>query len=270
MKLLNGSDLAGFVKERQVQETRDLLRRGITPRLTIISTDSDPVSQIYLKLKQKYGADIGAKVDVYQVPMGGVFDLINELNQDNEVHGIIVQLPLADLSQTDKVLNSVSPVKDVDGLGEHAVYDPATPVAIVWLLAGYNVDLASKTVAVVGQGRLVGAPLTQMLTKSGVEVTVFDENSKNLAQHLPEMDVIISATGQPGLLKSELVKSGAVVVDAGTAASEGGVVKGDASDELYDRKDLTLTPKKGGVGPLTVAALFDNLLRAARGIVASP
>lgn len=270
MKLLNGSDLASFVKERQSQEAHEIIKRGITPHLAIVSTGLDPVSHIYMKLKQKYGADIGVQVDVRNVTMDGVIDLINDLNQDKNIHGIIVQLPLADPAQTDQVLNAVSPEKDVDGLGEHAHYDPATPMAIMWLLAGYNVNLTGKAVAVVGQGRLVGAPLARMLSKSGVKVDVFDENSQDLAQRLPEMDVVVTATGRPGLLKSELLKTGAIVVDAGTAASEDGVVSGDASDELYSRDDLTITPKKGGVGPLTVAALFDNLLRAARAIVASP
>ena len=142
---------------------------------------------------------------------------------------------------------------------------PATAQAINWLLAGYNISLEGKKVAVIGQGRLVGAPLSKMFEKSGVTVSKLDEfNSEEMVKTLKDFDVVITAVGKPGLITSEMLKSKAVVVDAGTA-SEDGEIKGDVSDEVRkNRKDLTITPVKGGVGPLTVASLIDNVIVAAR------
>lgn len=178
------------------------------------------------------------------------------------MHGIIIQLPLADESATQATVDLVVPAKDVDGLGVNATLDPATPLAIIWLLAGYNVDLRGRRIAIVGNGRLVGAPLAKLWRGSGYDVTVFDEQSRDMQAQLPDFDIIVTATGVPGLIKDADVKEGAVLVDAGTAAEHGKIV-GDIAPELRDRADLTITPEKGGVGPLTVAALFDNVIRAA-------
>lgn len=270
MKLLSGRELAEFIKERQAQEVRHLKQEfDVVPRLTIVATGDNSLNQTYMKLKQRYGEDIGVMVEAHRPHRNDVLSLIEKLNRDETIHGIIIQLPLADPTQTEAALNQVAPSKDIDGLGANATLDPATPTAIMWLLAGYHIDLKGKQVAVVGQGRLVGAPLERILKASRVNVTTFDEHSEDLTEKLPGMDVIISATGQPGLITPELVKSGAVVVDAGTS-SEGGQIRGDAADALYQRQDISITPQKGGVGPLTVAALFDNLLRATRAIVAGP
>ena len=264
MKLLNGSDLSGFVKERQARQVRALRQsKRIFPRLAIVSSSDSPVIETYMRLKQRYGADILVDVDIHHVDQAVMPQLIDELNQNSEIHGIIVQLPLADPGQTDTIVNSVNPDKDVDGLGSSAKFDPATPVAINWLLAGYNIDLQSKRIAIVGQGRLVGAPLMRMWANSGYDVTAFDEsNQDEMRQALNQYDVIVTATGVPGLITDDLVKLGAVVVDAGTASEQGKIV-GDVSSDVRKRDDLTITPEKGGVGPLTIAALFDNLIRAA-------
>ena len=148
----------------------------------------------------------------------------------------------------------------------NAVLDPATPLAIIWLVAGYNVDLIAKRIAIVGNGRLVGAPLARIWTNSGYDVTVFDVDSQDMQSQLPEFDIIVTATGVPGLITSDVVKHDAVVIDAGTAAEHGKIV-GDIAPDLRERDDLTITPEKGGVGPLTVAALFDNVIQAATATV---
>lgn len=261
--MLNGSELTGFIKERQAKQVRALRQaHKVFPRLAIVQTIDSPVIDLYVGLKKRYGEDILIDVDVYQIDQDQLTGVVGRLNNDPSVHGIIIQLPLADPSQTQGAVNSVVPEKDVDGLSDAAQLDPATPLAINWLLAGYNVDLASKHVAIVGNGRLVGAPLLRMWQNSGYDVTVFDENSRDMHDRLPQFDVIVTATGVPGLIKSSDVKDGAVVVDAGTASEHGKIV-GDVSDEVRERDDIMITPVKGGVGPLTVAALFDNVIRAA-------
>ena len=190
-------------------------------------------------------------------------DKIDQLNEDDSVHGIIVQLPIENPSQTSEILNSVMLVKDVDGLAEGSTFDPATPTAIMWLLAGYNIELTGKKFAVIGRGQLVGAPMIHMLETSGYQVTSADENTPDISAITQEADIVITATGEAGLITSEMITAETVLIDAGVAVQKGTTV-GDVASELYDREDMgAITPQKGGVGPLTVCALFENLLKAA-------
>ena len=260
MRELNGSELAGFTKERQAKQVRALRQAWhINPRLAIVTDVENPVIETYMRLKQRYGADILIDVEIHRVPAGGALEVIQELNNRDDVQGIILQLPISNPEQTEELLESIREDKDVDGLRKRAIFQAATPTAISWLLAGYGVDLKNKKVAIVGRGRLVGAPLEKMWLKSGVDVAVF-EKGDDLSQ-LINYDIIVSATGVPGLIKSQMVKAKAVVVDAGTA-SENGKIVGDVSEEVRQRNDVIITPKKGGVGPLTVSALFDNVITA--------
>ena len=252
MRELNGSELAGFIKERQAKQVRALRQAWhINPRLAIITDVENPVIETYMRLKQRYGADILIDVEIHRVPAGGALEVIQELNNRDDVQGIILQLPISNSDQTDELLESIREDKDVDGLRKRAIFQAATPTAINWLLAGYGVDLKNKKVAIVGRGRLVGAPLKKMWLKSGVDVTVF-EKGDDLSQ-LINYDIIV--------IKSQMVKTKTVVVDAGTA-SENGKIVGDVSEEVRQRNDVIITPKKGGVGPLTVSALFDNVITA--------
>jgi methylenetetrahydrofolate dehydrogenase (NADP+) / methenyltetrahydrofolate cyclohydrolase len=267
MKLLNGSELADYIKERQAKQVRALRQADhVLPNLAIVQTIDNPVIDAYVRLKQRYGADILIGVDVHKVDQSQLLDTIKQLNGDPTVHGIIVQLPLADESMTDEAVNTVTPEKDVDGLGMNAKLDPATPLAINWLVAGYNINFVGKKVAIIGEGRLVGAPLAKMWRETGYDVTVFNRTHEDMLQQLPDFDVIVTAAGAPALVKSDNVKIGAVVIDAGTAAEHGKIV-GDVAEDVRHRDDLTITPEKGGVGPLTVAALFDNVIQAARATV---
>ncbi len=264
MKLLNGTELAGFIKERHAKQVRSLLADKIRPKLAIVQAKDDPVIDTYVRLKQEYGADIGVEVDLHKVNQREVPELLNKLSIDKLVHGIIVQLPLPDPSQTDEVVNLVNPKKDVDALGAKSKFEPATPMAIIWLLSGYNIDLTGKKILLIGRGKLVGAPLEKILKDSGHNVEVIDREVADLAAHTKEADVIITATGSPAILYPDMIKQGAVVVDAGVASEEGKTV-GDLTPDVYERNDLTITPEKGGVGPLTVCALFENVIRAASG-----
>jgi len=264
MKLLSGRELAGFIKQRQAHEVRSLIQANkVNPKLAIIVTIDNPVINIYIKLKQQYGQDLGVGVDVYRISQTEVPAKLAELNTDESVHGIIIQLPLDKPDQTDKLVNLVNPDKDVDALGQKAKFDPATPMAILWLIAGYNINLTTKKVLLIGRGKLVGVPLKRMLEKSGIDVEIADRTTSDLQAESLEADVIITATGSPAILYPEMIKENAVVVDAGVASEDGKTV-GDVADSVYERDDLTITPKKGGVGPLTVCALFENVIIAAR------
>lgn len=263
MKLLNGSELAGFIKERQAKTVRGLRQAyNVQPKLAIIVTVDDPVIEIYMKLKKRYGADILIDVDIHRVQQEQALELINKLNDDENVHGIIVQLPLEDPSQTDEIVNVVKPEKDVDALGKNAILDPATPTAILWLLSGYGVELKDKKVAIIGKGKLVGEPLEKMLVHSDVNAKSYGSED-DITQAVSTADVIITATGSPGLITADMIPLRCVVVDAGVASEEG-QTRGDLADDVYERDDLKITPQKGGVGPLTVCALFENVIKAAQ------
>lgn len=262
-RMLNGRELRDFIKERQAHQVRGLIQHfKIQPRLAIIVANDDPVIDIYTRLKKSYGEDIKIIVEVYTIDQAEAAELIRKLNRDVSVTGIVVQLPLADPAQTDELVNLIDPHKDVDGLGEHAEWDSATAMAINWLLAGYNIELANRKIAIVGQGRLVGKPLAQMWRVSGLSAKTLDDSCSDLKAELIDQDIIVTATGVPRLIKANMLKPRAVVVDAG-AADDSGQIVGDLDESVRQRDDLTLTPAKGGVGPLTIAALMDNVIRAA-------
>ena len=267
-KILNGRELADFIKERQAKQVRGLIQHDkIQPKLAIITTsrigaENLPI-ETYMRMKKSYGEDIRVEVEIFRKSQNEMIDLINQLNNDEKIHGIIVQLPLENVKNTEEILNSVSPEKDVDALGKNAKLDPATPMAINWLLAGYNIELREKNIIIVGNGRLVGRPLAKMWRDSGFQVEVLDCDSDNNSAKIHSADIVISATGVPNLITSKDVKAGAVIVDAGTASEHGKIV-GDIAPDIRERNDLTITPEKGGVGPLTIVALMDNVIRAAR------
>src|SRR5581483_5063557 len=166
MKLLNGLEIAGFIKERHAKQVRSLHANKIYPKLAIIQTKDDPVINTYVRLKKAYGSDIGVTVEDHIVLQHDVPKILNKLNSDESVHGIIVQLPLQDPSQTDEVVNLVAASKDVDALGRESNFEPATPMAILWLLSGYNVDLTGRKILLIGRGKLVGAPLEKIFKNS--------------------------------------------------------------------------------------------------------
>ena len=264
-KLLNGAELVGYIQERQARQVRALRQASrVFPRLVIIkSTAASPVIDTYVRMKQRYAEEILIETVIETADEAEMPALITRHNADPLTHGIIVQLPLADPSLTDEIVNKIALEKDVDGLGQDAGYDSATATAINWLLSGYGIDLRDKTVVIVGQGRLVGAPLARMWQNSGYNVAVADIATPDIESVIRSGEVVVTATGVPGLIKSDMIQIGATVVDAGTAASEDGIIVGDTEPILRERDDIAITPVKGGVGPLTIAALCDNVIQAA-------
>ena len=274
MKILNGAELRDFIKERQVKQVRALRQSWrVFPKLVIFYSNEDPVIETYMRLKIAYAEDILIDAEKRWVAPENLALEIQKANIDESVHGIIVQLPLKNSAgqkiEGDELMNilcQISPEKDVDGLSGD-IFDSATAQAINWLLAGYNIELQAKKIAIIGRGLLVGSPLARMWQRSGYNVTVFDKNNSiEMKKRLSEFDVVVSATGVPDLVKPEMLKSNAVVVDAGTA-SENGIIKGDVAESVrQSRKDITITSKIGGVGPLTIASLIDNVIISARKI----
>lgn len=263
MKILDGKELAGYVKERQAHLAKMLKSQKKSAKLLIIRDSDNPVIVKYVNLKKQYGEDIGIEVeDCFAETPEKIREAIMRGNDDGKISGIIVQLPLKNPDGTDELVKLINPEKDVDGLSGNGKYDSATATAINWLLAGYNIELENKKIAIVGRGRLVGAPLIKMWGNSHYDVNVFHRGDD--LNELSKYDVIVTATGAPHLIKNEMISTGAVVVDAGTA-SEDGMLVGDIDEEIRERKDLAaVTPRIGGVGPLTVSVLFENVLNAAK------
>jgi methylenetetrahydrofolate dehydrogenase (NADP+)/methenyltetrahydrofolate cyclohydrolase len=253
MKLLDGRTAASFIKQRHIQVVASL---DVQPRLAIVRSEENDAGDKYLKMKRAYGDDIGVAVDLYIETPDSMPKRIKELNKDAGVSGILIQMPIGDEQLTKHVLDLVDKAKDVDGLTPNSPFETGTPKAILWLLAAFNVDIKGHIV-VVGQGRLVGQPLADRLEAAGHEVTRCDVNTKDLKAETIKADMLFTATGIPNLITADMLKQGAVVVDAGSPRNE-------LDESVYDREDLTVSPNPGGVGPMTVAALFDNLLIAAQ------
>jgi methylenetetrahydrofolate dehydrogenase (NADP+)/methenyltetrahydrofolate cyclohydrolase len=243
------------------------------PRLAILSDNIEHApSMMYVGLKQKVARKLG--IVATATFTNGPDELIRNIENfdaDPEYHGIIVQLPLANRGYTDKAVGSIRPEKDVDGLNSDVIFAPATPLGILELIEGYGIDYKDSPVAIVGKGRLVGTPLFDLFKHRGAsDVRAFDIHSteEEKREGLNRARIIISATGQPALLKPDMfdkLDGDKVFFDAGTAESKG-VVVGDISEELREwalESGCLITPKKGGVGPLTVRALLSNVVTAA-------
>ena len=260
---LDGDELASYIKQRHAGEIKHMQPK---PKLAIIMhADSGRATRTYVeRTKKGYAVDIGADCQIHEVALdqAGVIDLINQLNNDVTVHGIIVQLPYPGVD-IDAVLASVAPHKDIDGLGPDSNFDMPTPQAILWLMAAYNLDYKNKKVAVIGQGRLVGKPIADMLENSGAIVTRCDHSTPDIKSITLDANIIISATGQPKLITPDMIGPGSIIIGAGTS-DVGGSTRGDLDPALYNDDTLKIARNIGGVGPVTVAALFDNLLIATR------
>lgn len=275
MILLDGKKLA----DKQIGQLRkrmtDLLNKKITPALAIILVGDNPASKVYVNNKQKLCADIGLDCQIIKMPATStnkaLKDKIILLNRDKKIHGIILQLPLPTKLNANEIIPFISPSKDVDGLhplnigllalGEE-VFVPATAKGVMSLLKEYKISLVEKNIVIVGYGMVAGAPLSMILTRAKATVTVAQDRTKDLSKILKVADVIISAVGKPGLITGPMVKSGAVVIDVGIT-KKGNAWVGDIDTKSVTKKASYLTPVPGGIGPLTVSALIENVILAA-------
>src|ERR1700683_5642676 len=260
-KLLDGAEPAGFI---QALHIRIVAGMKTNPRLAIIRSAENPAGDQYLRMKHRHGRTIGVPVDLYVESGKGIIKRIEQLNADPNVTGILIQLPLKEGGElTNRALAAVTQAKDIDGLGPNSPYEPGTVKAVLWLLAAYNIDITGRSV-IVGQGRLVGRPLADRLEAAGHEVVRADITTADLGALTRTGDLLFTGTGRPGLIHADMVKPGAVVVDTGAPSAE-------LDPALYERSDLkAITPNPGGVGPMTVVSLFDNLLIAAQTTRATP
>ena len=274
-KIIDGKQIAKDVREKIAEHVRSM---KTTPKLAVILVGEHPASVIYVQNKKKAATSVGIDVDVYQLPYTekeeNILRLIDELNHSKSVHGILLQLPVPDHLDTTRLINAIDYRKDVDGLNpinvgkmvcQMPAMIPCTPLACVYLIKQVIPNLAGLNAVVIGRSNLVGRPLAQLLLQEDCTVTQAHSKTKNLDKLCQTADIIVSATGKVGLIKKDMVKEGAVVIDVGINRLEDGKITGDVLFlDMFDRAAY-ITPVPGGVGPMTVAMLLWNVVRAAEG-----
>ena len=275
MNEINGKDIANKLAEQLVREVVELKTNGIVPKLTIVTYQPDERSQVYIRLKQQRALEIGIEVELQDWSdndQDECMRLMRELGTRDDVHGIIVQLPINGWYDPQMLLDLIPLSKDVDGLSQaslqalrdnNATLVPATPLAIMTVLEESNVDLNQKKIVLVGNGKMVGLPLSILLQNLKLDVNVCDITTQDLGTQTCLADVLISATGQPKLINGNMVKDDAVVLDVGIVEI-GGKLTGDVDYESVEPKVSMIAKVPGGVGPVTVVCLLQNVVAAAK------
>ncbi|RUM60622.1 MAG: bifunctional methylenetetrahydrofolate dehydrogenase/methenyltetrahydrofolate cyclohydrolase FolD [Persephonella sp.] len=279
-KLLDGKSLANKLKEELKEEISHYLKKGLRkPSLAVILVGENPASKIYVRKKEESCEYVGINSISYHLPEDTtekqLLKLINELNNRDDVDGILVQLPLPEHINTKKIINSINPQKDVDGfhplnVGKLATgidegVIPCTPLGIWIMLKHYDIEIFKKNVVIVGTSNIVGKPMGLIFLKNEeATITYCHKNTKNLKEHTKSADILIVAVGKPKLITEDMVKEGVVVVDVGINRLQNGKIVGDVDFDNVKNKAYAITPVPGGVGPLTVVSLLINTVSVYR------
>ncbi len=275
-KIIDGKAIAEKVQERIAVKVSELKEKGIIPGLAVVLVGEDPASRVYVGMKKKRCIQLGMYSADYELPASTseteLLELIARLNSDDRVHGILVQLPLPDQINTDKVLEAISPDKDVDGfhpfnVGRLAIskptFQPCTPYGVMVMLDEIGYDLNGKNVVVVGRSNIVGKPVALMCISRHATVTICHSRTKDLPDVVRRADVVIAAVGKPEMIKGDWIKPGAVVIDVGINRVGEKKLVGDVEYAAAAEKASAITPVPGGVGPMTIAMLLQNTLESA-------
>ncbi|MDK2822828.1 MAG: methylenetetrahydrofolate dehydrogenase / methenyltetrahydrofolate cyclohydrolase [Clostridia bacterium] len=276
-KIIDGKETARKLRETIKTQVENLKAKGFTPGLAVVLVGNDPASQVYVGHKEKACKEVGFHSEVYRLPettsQEELLKLIDNLNNDKNIHGILVQLPLPGHLNEKEVINKISPVKDVDGfhplsagalfVGEKSLV-PCTPKGCIHLIKETGFDLQGKKAVVVGRSNIVGKPVAILLLNENATVTICHSRTKNLKAELLEADVVVAAVGKPNFITGDMIKPGAVVIDVGINRLDNGKLVGDVEFETAKEKAGWITPVPGGVGPMTIAMLLQNTLEAAQ------
>lgn len=277
MQLIDGKAISAKVKEEVKNEAAQLTEKGVVPCLAVILVGDDKASQTYVNSKEKACKACGIRSLKYTLEANtgesALIDLIQSLNENDEVDGILVQLPLPKHIDENKILEKISCEKDVDGF--HAVnvgrlvsgldgFVPCTPCGIMRLFKEYGIKVSGKNAVVIGRSNIVGKPMANLLLNANATVTVTHSKTQNLAKITKDADIIVVAIGKPNFLKADMVKNGAVVIDVGINRLENNKLVGDVDFENVANKCSFITPVPGGVGPMTIAMLLKNTIKSAK------
>ncbi|WP_047380571.1 MULTISPECIES: bifunctional methylenetetrahydrofolate dehydrogenase/methenyltetrahydrofolate cyclohydrolase FolD [unclassified Cetobacterium] len=277
MKILDGKYVSQKVRDSIKNEIVEIKERmGKVPGLAVIQAGDNLASKIYVNSKIKQCAEVGIESKNFILPADvsedELLSKIDELNKDDAIDGILVQLPLPDHIDTPKVIEAIDITKDVDGfkpenlgkvvLGDETALISCTPAGILRLFEEYKLALEGKDVVVIGRSNIVGKPMTALLINEGATVTVCNSKTKNLSEKTKNADVVIVAIGKANFLKGDMVKDGAIIIDVGINRDENNKICGDVDFESVKEKVSYITPVPGGVGPMTIAMLLNNTLKA--------
>ena len=276
-QIIDGKLISQQIKDELKKEVAKLKEEGITPCLAVIQVGNDPASSVYVNNKKKACAYIGMESLSYEVEesitQNELLALIDELNQNKKVHGILVQLPLPKHIDENAIIQAITPTKDVDGFHPETVgnmcigtkgFLPCTPAGVIQLLKRSNIDIAGKECIVVGRSNIVGKPMALLLLRENGTVTITHSRTKDLKEVTNRADILVVAIGKPKFITSEYVKEGAVVIDVGIHRDENNKLCGDVDyDDVVD-KVSAITPVPGGVGPMTIAMLMNNCVETVR------
>lgn len=279
-EIINGKELAQDLRNEMKKEVKTLKNNGLTPHLTVILVGDNPASRSYVNGKKKASAEIGISSEIIEMPAETteqqLLNQIEQLNEDDNVHGILVQLPLPEHIDEQKVIETIHPSKDVDGfhpinIGRMMVgqdtFLPCTPYGIVTMLKSRNIPIEGKHVVVIGRSNIVGKPVGQLLLNENATITYCHSRTKDIKAHTKQADIVIVAVGKAHFVNRDFIKQDAVVIDVGVNRQEDGTLTGDVDFE--DVKDIAsfLTPVPQGVGPMTITMLLKNTIKAAKGLL---
>ena len=275
--IIDGKAIAAKIRGELATEVKALEATGVKPGLAVVLVGEDPASKVYVSMKEKACHDVGIFSDEYKLHAetseADLLVLIDRLNNDSRIHGILVQLPLPKQINTEKVLEAISPAKDVDGFHPYNVgrlvvgkplFQPCTPYGVMVMLKETGVDLAGKEVVVVGRSNIVGKPVAMMCLQQHATVTLCHSRTRDLAAKVGMADVLIAAVGQPEMIKGEWIKKGAVVIDVGVNRVGDKKLVGDVEYAAAAERASAITPVPGGVGPMTITMLLCNTVESAK------
>lgn len=275
--IIDGKELAKKIRANLKIECEELKKKNINSKLAVIMVGEDPASKVYVRNKSRACEDVGIKYEEYlldsKITQKELIELIEKLNNDKTINGILLQSPIPSNLDINEAFRTISPQKDVDGFNPINVgklvlnqdtFVSCTPYGIMKMFEEYNIDLTGKNVVILGRSNIVGKPLIHCCLNKNATVTSCHSKTQNIAQKAKEADVLISAIGKANFVTADMVKDGAVVIDVGINRLDNGKITGDVDFESVKEKASYITPVPGGVGPMTIAMLMNNVIKATR------
>lgn len=276
-EIIDGKALAKKIRKDLKKDVEKLKDSGINPKLAVIMVGNDPGSTVYVRNKSKACEKVGIEFEEFlfdsDIKEEVLLDTIKKLNDDDSIHGILLQSPVPKHIDINKAFRTISPEKDVDGfnpinvgnltIGEDA-FISCTPYGIIKMLEEYNIETEGKNTVILGRSNIVGKPMIQCMLNKNATVTVCHSKTRNIEEIIKEADIVIAAIGKPKFVKADMVKVGAVIIDVGINRLEDGTICGDVDYEKVFEKASYITPVPGGVGPMTIAMLLSNVVKAAK------
>lgn len=277
--IIDGKNLAKKVRLELKDEVIKLKDMGINPKLAVIMVGDDKASKVYVKNKSKACEEVGIQYEEHllnaDIEMDELLSIIDELNNRQDIHGILLQSPIPKHLDINKAFNRINYNKDVDGFNPINVgklvigqdtFISCTPFGVMKMFEEYGIDIEGKNAVVIGRSNIVGKPLAQCLLSKNATVTICHSKTKNINEITKKADIVITALGKPGFLKADMIKDGAIVIDVGINRTDEGKIIGDVDFDNVSKKASYITPVPGGVGPMTIAMLMTNVVKAAKNV----